>query len=871
MKLLLFLFAFISFFSFSQTYTEVDKLVASDRNERDRFGQDVDIYGNYAVVGAYGEGNGTGLNKGAVYIYENQGGNWVQIQKITASDDENYDRFGWSVAIDDSLIVVGAYAEDDDLDDLNSMSKAGAAYIIELDQTGTWVEQAKVIASDRSAGDEFGYSVDIQNGTVVVGAHFDYDDYQNLNPIHRAGSVYIFDKDLNGDWVETQKLTPLDRNDDLVYPNGRPDPQDEELADQFGNSVGICGDYLIVGALHNDYDVNNANQMWTAGSAYVFERSGGVWTEVQKLNNSDRDSWDRFGAAVAIDTNVIAIGVWSEEETPLLKNAGSVYIFERDLAGTWLETQKILPNDQTIGDHFGWDVKLDGNYLISGTEHDDHDENTVNSLHEAGSAYIFEKNGAGTWNQLQKIDASDRDSLDIFGYAVGISGNSCIVGAFQHDWNLAHEDSLHESGTAYIFNSCATPILTTTDTTICFGTTLAVGDSTYDSNGSYTNNFLTQSGCDSVVTTNVTISAEITSSQTVTICDGDSYSIGSSTYSTENTFSDILTSILSGCDSTVSTTIEFYPDLESSQTINICDGDSYSIGSSTYSTEGTFDEILTSVITGCDSTVHTTIAFYPQIIVNQSFDLCGGESVTVGTSTYTTVGNYTDVLTSVITGCDSTINTDIIESTGFEITQNITICHGETYIIGNSNYSVPGNFVDTLAMFNGNCDSIVHTNLTINLPLDLSLDVNGNDIESNQNNAFYQWVDCDDNYGNLGISAENDQELTIMEDGTYAVILNQNGCIDTSACVYVNFVGLSETNSSIVNIYPNPSSGIFTVHFNVSSYSITVLNQLGEEVFNKFNLTENNQTVNLYGLPKGVYFINLKSDDLQVTRKVIIQ
>jgi hypothetical protein len=819
MKFLLFILSFTSICSFSQTYSEVDKLVASDRNTRDRFGQDVDIYGNYAVVGAYGEGGGAGANRGAIYIFENQGGNWTEIQKMRASDAEDYDRFGWSVAIDDSLIVVGAYAEDDDLNDNNSLSKAGAAYIIELDQTGTWVEQAKIIASDRKAGDEFGYSVDIQNGTAVIGAHFDSTDFQSLNSIYRAGSVYIFDEDINGDWIQTQKLTPIDRNDDLGFPNGRTDPQDEELADQFGNSVGIWGDYLIIGALHNDYDVNNANAMWTSGSAYVFERSGGVWTEVQKLNNSDRDSWDRFGAAVAIDTNVIAIGVWSEEETPLLKNAGSVYLFERDLAGVWNETQKIIPNDQTIGDHFGWDVKLDGDYLISGTEHDDHDENTVNSLHEAGSAYLFHKSGAGTWSQLQKIDASDRDSLDIFGYAVGISGKSCIVGAFQHDWNLAHEDSLHESGTAYIFNSCVTPILTTTDTTICFGESLVVGTSTYTMEGIYTNNLLTQHGCDSIVTTNLTIRNNITSSQTV----------------------------------------------------NICNGNSYNIGGSTYSAEGTFNDILTSVLTGCDSTVSTTIVFYADLITNQTFNLCNGESITVGGSTYSTIGNFSNTLTSLLTGCDSIVNTEVTESIGFEITQNITICHGETYTIGNSIYNSPGEFADTLAMVTGDCDSIVHTNLTVNLPLDLSVDVNGNDIESNQNNAFYQWVNCATNFSNLTIETSNEQELTTIETGNYAVIINQNGCVDTSACVYLNYVGLTSQGLPEVKIYPNPSTGLFTIDFNVNTYSITVFNRLGEIAFFEANVTENHHNVNVSVLPKGIYYINIKSDDGLITEKIVIQ
>lgn len=810
-----------SSFGWTQTYSEINKIVASDRSEDARFGQAVAIEGNYAVVGAYGS-DVSGPNRGQAYIYEYIAGNWTQTQILTNSDDENYDRFGWSVAINGDYIVIGATGEDDDLSGSNSMSKAGAAYIFQ-NQAGTWVQVQKIIANDRSIDDEFGWSVDISDSTLIVGAHQDFEDENNLNPIHHAGSVYIFDLDGSGTWSQSQKIVASGRAPDIVYPNGY---TGEDLSDQFGHTVGISGNYLIVGALNHDWDVTNTSSSWQAGAAYIFERTGGVWTEVQKIRNSDNVAWDRFGSDVAIDTNFIAIGVWAEDEsltdTDYMKNSGSIYIFTRDAGGTWNENQKITAGTRNTGDHFGWDVKMDGDLLISGAEHDDHDENETNPLNETGSAYLFKKNGVGTYTQIQKIRGSDRDSLDVFGYAVDVSNNNAIAGAFQHDFNVLHADSINEAGAAYIFSTCSAPITHTQDSTICFGSSVTVGTSIYSNNGNYTDVFLTNQGCDSIVTTNLTVTAEININQTITICDGDSYLIGTSTYNSEGLYSDI----------------------------------------------------LTSMINGCDSTVNTTIVFYSPIVVNQSVSICPGESYTIGTSTYTSAGNYTDILTSIINGCDSTINTTISENSAFNISQNITICYGESYTIGTSTYTTPGNYTDTLNMIANSCDSIVHTNLTINLPIDISITATSNTLESNENGAFYQWLDCDNNYQSITSVVANEQEVTVIESGNYAVELYDNGCVDTSACVYVNYVALDENSNSNFNIYPNPSSGSFTVEFENTSifpYSIIILNNLGEVVYNQIDINDIKHELNTLYLPKGIYLIEIKSSNSRLFQKLIIQ
>ncbi len=702
----------ISVLSLAQTYTQIDKIIASDRAEFGRFGQAVAITDTWAVVGAYGMGN---YNNGQVYIYEKQGANWVQTQILQNSDNENYDRFGYSVAIDGDWLIIGAPREDDDENGNNNISRAGSVYIFK-NNGGTWSQTQKIVANDRSADDEFGWAIDIDGNTIIVGAHQDFEDVNGLDSIHHAGSCYFFDLNVGtGIWYQTQKIVASDRASDLYYPNGY---SGEDLSDQFGHSVGISGDYAIIGAINHDYRPDGS-QDWQCGSAYIFERSGGTWTEVQQIINSDNvfaysdplSVWERFGSDVAIDSNIIVCGSWSQDYTAAgtdyRKNAGAAYIFIRNTNGVWNETQKLVAGNRNTGDHFGWDVKINNGFIIAGTEHDDHDENESNPLNEAGSAYIFQDDGTGTFYQIQKIVGSDRDSLDDFGYAVDIYGANVIAGAFQHDWNLTQADSMQEAGAAYIWSSIT---------------------------------------CASV---------------------------------------------------------------SNNQSINICQGDNY----------------------------------------------------TIGTSVYTASGIYQDTLISV-NGCDSIVITNLSVNNGFEITQNVNICYGESYSIGNSVYTTPGNYTDTLQMLTSTCDSIVYTNLTVIPPINTSLNVNDNTIQSNQSNAYYQWVDCNNNYQPLIVNTANQQEVTVEQTGNYAVIINVSGCVDTSACVYVNFVGLTD-NSDLLNkvkIYPNPARNYLNIQLNQTTPFTVQIIDISGKVLYQSNTIIKQTTINTSNYSKGIYFIKITTN-----------
>jgi hypothetical protein len=324
-------------------WTELDKITASDGAADDYFGISVAISGDYAIVGATGDGD-AGSRSGSAYIFKRDGTAWTEQAKITASDGAADDRFGYSVAISGDYAVVGAHADND------AGSRSGSAYIFKLDGT-TWTEEAKITASDGAADDWFGVSVAISGDCAVVGAYKDNDAGEN------SGSAYIFKRD-GTVWTEQAKITA---SDGAAY-------------DRFGLSVAISGDYAVVGAyLDNDAGYNS-------GSSYIFKRDGTAWTQEAKITASDGAALDRFGASVAISCDYTVVGAYWDDDAG--SDSGSAYIFKRD--GTaWTEQAKITASDGAADDGFGYRVAISGDCAIVGAHWDD-DAGT-----DSGSAYIY--------------------------------------------------------------------------------------------------------------------------------------------------------------------------------------------------------------------------------------------------------------------------------------------------------------------------------------------------------------------------------------------------------------------------------------------------------------------------------------------------
>ncbi|MDD2965150.1 MAG: T9SS type A sorting domain-containing protein, partial [Bacteroidales bacterium] len=194
-----------------------------------------------------------------------------------------------------------------------------------------------------------------------------------------------------------------------------------------------------------------------AGSAYIFKNNAGTWQQVLKIVACDREEWDFFGTSVSISGDYAIVGASGEGHDAgggaFINRAGSAYIFKNN-AGTWQQVQKIVASDREAEDLFGYSVSISGDYVIVGAVWEGHDANGGTFANYAGSAYIF-KMTAGTWQQVQKIVASDREAEDFFGWSVSISSDYAIVGAIQEDHDASGGAYAEDAGSAYIFKNTA--------------------------------------------------------------------------------------------------------------------------------------------------------------------------------------------------------------------------------------------------------------------------------------------------------------------------------------------------------------------------------------------------------------------------------
>jgi len=436
----------LSFAGNTQNWSEIAKIAAPDRSIEDLFGHSVAISGGFAIVGASKEdedenGVNTIWNAGSAYILElDSVGSWTQTQKLVASDRAESDWFGGDVSIDGNLAIVSARLGDTDEFGNNYLNDAGAVYIYEQDSTGYWSQTQKLVSSDREANDYFGKSVAIKGNYAVVGAYWEDEDTANLDSLYQAGSVYVFYRDSTGTWNESQKLVSSDR----------------EANDSFGMSVDIDGDYIIVGSVMEDEDAFGSNTMSGSGSAYIFKVDGnGIWSETQKIVALDRDVGDAFGATVSISENHVVVGAYLEDHDEfganIEDNAGSAYVFELNGSGVWDQVQKIVSSDRSPLDYFGFSVAIDQRTIIVGASSEDEDSIGNNTLNNAGSAYIFEQNGVGSWNEVDKIVNSDREVGDAFAYSVDVDGTYAISSAHAEDEDELGANTMNSSGSVYIF------------------------------------------------------------------------------------------------------------------------------------------------------------------------------------------------------------------------------------------------------------------------------------------------------------------------------------------------------------------------------------------------------------------------------------
>ncbi len=394
----------------------------------------------------------------------------VQQAYLKASNTEDDDHFGWAIAASEDTIVVGAPYEDSKATGINgdwtdnSGFSNGAAYVFKR-INGVWSQEAYLKGFNTRETDKFGISVAISGNTIVIGAENESSNAKGVNGIatdylsFSSGAVYIFIRSGNT-WTQQAYLKS----------------SNSKTGDNFGHSVSISGDTVVVGADNESSNAIGVNGNQTniaapqSGAAYVFTRTGTTWSQQAYLKASNTDSSDHFGQSVSVSGNSIVVGalfeasnatgVNADQGNNSIPQAGAAYVFSRT-GNTWSQQAYLKASNSQEDDGFGWSVAISNNTIVVGAHFEDSGATGVNgnindnSAIGAGAAYVFSRSGS-TWSQQAYLKPSNTDSTDNFGTSVAISEDTIIIGAAQEDSgatsvNGDQGDTKANSGAVYMF------------------------------------------------------------------------------------------------------------------------------------------------------------------------------------------------------------------------------------------------------------------------------------------------------------------------------------------------------------------------------------------------------------------------------------
>ncbi len=379
------------------------RIFGSDQTSMWGFGNAVALDGETALVGAWGADVGGATDRGAAYVFVREGDEWVEQAQLLASDGAEGDRFGWSVALDgDTAIVAAPFAT------VEGQTFQGAVYVFERSVDG-WTEVQKLLASDGAAQDRLGWSVAIEEDTILAGAIHAW-----INGNNFQGAVYAFATQ-EGVWIEVDKLF---------------DPEGQ-VADLFGSAAALQGDTALIGAHSASIDGDPGR-----GASYVFQRIGTAWLLEQKLLASDGTNPDQFGGSVALDHTTALIGADQKTIDGNVRQ-GAAYVFRRN-GTTWVEEQRLTASNGHAESSFGLSAALDGHLALVGAELD------FPNNPERGVVYEFRYED-GAWVEVQWFAAPIGHGLDDFGESIALTHERLLVG--NHDNTSVQPPG----GTAWIF------------------------------------------------------------------------------------------------------------------------------------------------------------------------------------------------------------------------------------------------------------------------------------------------------------------------------------------------------------------------------------------------------------------------------------
>jgi hypothetical protein len=389
-----------------------------------------------------------------------------------ASNTASSDAFGWSVALGDGRLVVGAPLEDSNAPGVNGdqdndgATSSGAVYVFRQSDAG-WVQEAYLKPAASGAGDEFGLSVALDGDTLAVGAYGD--DSSSTSPadnsLANSGAVYVFRR-AGTTWAQEAYLKASNPG----------------VGDEFGLRVALHGDTLVVGAPYEDSASRGVNQeqgdesVMDSGAVYVFRRTGSGWAQEAYIKASNTGAQDRFGYGVAVAGELIAasarnedsgaLGVDGNQNDETAADSGAVYLFRRS-GTTWAQEAYLKASNTGAGDEFGYRVAAADELVVVGAWQESSNATGVDGdgqndlAASSGAAYVFGRDGQ-EWRQRGYLKASNTGAEDLFGASVAAHGGLIAVGAPGEASSAsgvggpASDDSAPGSGAVYLFRCMET-------------------------------------------------------------------------------------------------------------------------------------------------------------------------------------------------------------------------------------------------------------------------------------------------------------------------------------------------------------------------------------------------------------------------------
>jgi hypothetical protein len=806
---------------------------------------------------------------------------------------KNSSDYGVSITVDASgnVYTTGRFQQTVDFDPgagTNNLSSQGLtdAFIQKLDPSGNFLWAKSFGGTSQDEG--LSITVDASGNVYTTGwfsGTVDFDPGAGTNNHTSQGSRDVF----------IQKLDP---SGNFLWAKSF-----GGTSDDYGNSITVdaSGNVYTTGWFSGTGDFNpgaGTNNLTSQGSNDVF---------IQKLDPSGNFLWAKsfggtssnYGLSITVDAsgNVYTTGKFSGTVdfdpgagTNNLSSQGSndVFIQKLDPSGYFLWAKSFGGTSIDVAYSIALDAS--GNVYTTGDF-----KGTVDFDPGAGtnnlSSQVNNLNSQSVDVFIQKLDPSGNflwaksfgGNLDDYGWSITVdaSGNVYTTGSFKGAADFdpgAGTNNLSSQGSYDVFIQKMSPCSPTTGTdvqTACDTYTWIDGNTYTASNNAASVTLTNAAGCDSVVTLDLTIINSATGTDTRTECNTYTW-IDGNTYTASNnsaTFN-IVGGAANGCDSLVALDLTIINSATGTDTRTECntytwiDGNTYTASNNS----ATFN-IVGGAANGCDSLVSLDLTIINSATGTDTRTECNTYTWIDG-NTYTASNNSAtfNIVGGAANGCDSlvTLNLTILNSaTG---TDTRTECNTYTWIDGNtytaSNNTATFNIVGGAA--NG-CDSLVILDLTINNVSDLTTTVSGLTITSNNSNATYQWIDC--NNGNSEINGEIGQSFTATTNGNYAVVLTESGCVDTTACVTITTVGIIENSfGNKLIVYPNPTNGNFSVDLGAIYENTQVLiTDISGKLIESVNKSQT-QVLNLsINEADGIYFVSIHAENKNAVIRLVKQ